>query len=371
MNPMGRRLIFENGRQFSGVGFGTSAQAVAEVVFNTSMAGYQEIVSDPAYCAQMICMTYPLIGNYGLADEDYESRRPFLSGLIVREYNDIPSNYRYTRTLHELFVEHGVPGIAGVDTRAITRMLREEGGMRAIIAGADTSVEEGLERLSAAAAPRDQVRRVSCRKLWYSRTPNFRWNVVMMDYGVKTGIIRRLNAKGCNVTVLPCDTQAEQVRGLRPDGLLLSCGPGDPADVPEAAALVKALQGELSVLGIGLGHQIIALANGARTYKMKCGHRGGNHPVKNLQTGKIEITSQNHSYAVDSRSLDGSGLHLTHTDLLDDTVEGLRSDELRLFSVQYQPESAPDSLDGDAVFDRFIAHMERGRQEKEAQHAKA
>lgn len=367
MNKQGRQLIFENGRVFEGVGFGTAAMSIAEVVTNTAMVGYQEIISDPGCCAQMVCMTYPLIGNYGLADEDYESRRPFLSGLIVREYNDLPSNFRYTRTLSDIMVEHGVPGIAGVDTRAITRMLREEGGMRAILASADMPVQEGLARIQQAAVPRDQVRRVSSHRLWYSRTPNFRYNVVAIDYGIKFGIIRRLNAKGCNVIVLPYTATAAEVRALRPDGVLLSNGPGNPADVPQGVALVKALQGEIPLFGIGLGHQLIALANGAEVRRMKLGHHGGNHPVKNLATGKIEITAQGHGFVVDAASLSGTPLSATHVNLLDQTIEGVANDAQQVYAVQFHPESAPGPQDSGALFDKFTALMEASS--KEVAHA--
>lgn len=369
MKQQRRRLIFENGRLFEGTGFGSAAHTVAEVVFNTSMVGYQEIVSDPSYCRQMINMTYPLIGNYGLTDEDYEGRRPYLSGLIVREYNDLPSNFRYTRTLADLMEEYGVPGIAGVDTRAITRMLRDEGTMRALITDRDILAEEGAQEARSTPWPHDQVRAVSCPKLWYARTPGFRYNVVAIDYGIKFGIIRRLGAKGCNVTILPCNATAEDVLALRPDGLFLSNGPGDPADVPQAQTLIRALQGQLPIFGICMGHLLIALANGARTYKMKFGHRGGNHPVKDLRTGKVEITSQNHSYAVDIPSLAGTALSLTHENLLDGTAEGLANDAQRIFSVQYHPESAPGPQDSDALFDRFLAYMDAARAEREVRHA--
>ena len=368
-NRLGRKLIFENGRSFEGIGFGTAAHSISEVVFNTSMVGYQEIISDPSYCGQMVCMTYPLIGNYGLTDDDYESRKPFLSGLIVREYNDTPSNYRYTRTLSELMVEHGVPGIAGVDTRAITRMIRDEGAMRALMTSVETPDRDALERIAQAAVPHDQVCCVSCRRLWYARTPNFRYNVVAIDYGIKNSIIRRLMSKGCNVTILPCDATADQVRALHPDGVFLSNGPGDPVDVPQGVALVQALQGELPLFGICLGHQIIALANGAKTEKMKFGHHGGNHPIKNLETGKVEITSQNHSYAVNIDSLSGTPLSLTHVNLLDGTAEGVANDSQRVFSVQYHLESAPGPQDSAFMFDKFIGLMEEARQEREVQHA--
>lgn len=357
MNRLNSQLIFENGRQFWGTGFGTIAHSVAEVVYSTSMVGYQELISDPSLCAQMVCMTYPLIGNYGMADDDYESRKPYLSGLIVREYNDIPSNYRYTRTLSDVMIEHGVPGIAGVDTRAITRMIRDEGSMRALITSVDTPKAEGLAKLSQAIVPHDQVRRVSCRKVWYARTANFRYNVVAIDYGIKFSIIRSLNERGCNVTILPCDATAEQVRAFRPDGVLISNGPGDPADVPQALSLIKALQGEVPIFGICLGHLLIALANGAKTYQMKSGHHGGNHPVKDLRTGRIVVTSQGHGYAVDAASLAGTSLTQTHANLLDGTVEGLANEDKKVFSVQFHPEGAGGPQDSIALFDRFIAMM--------------
>lgn len=353
-----RKLIFENGRVFYGTGFGTECDTVCEVVFNTSMVGYQEILSDPSYCGQMVCMTYPLIGNYGLNDEDYETRTPKMGGFIVRENNNDPSNYRYTKTLEEVMAENGIPGIQGVDTRQITRMIRDEGSMRVLLTNAACGDQEGLERLGNTAQLLDQVSRVSCKKPWYSRTPNFRYSVVAVDCGIKHNIIRRLNQKGCNVTVVPYDTPADTLMTLRPDGLLLSNGPGNPADVQPVVDLVKTLQGKLPIFGICLGHQVIALANGAETYKMKFGHRGGNHPVKNIDTGKVEMTSQNHSYAVDAQSLQGTSLELSHVNLLDQTAEGLRNESQHIFSVQYHPESAPGPQDSDYLFDIFIRYMQ-------------
>ncbi len=369
MNSPDRKLIFENGREFYGTGFGAACDTVCEVVFNTSMVGYQEILSDPSYCGQMVCMTYPLIGNYGLNEEDYETRTPRLGGFIVREYNNDPSNFRCTKTLGEVMTENGIPGIEGVDTRQITRMLRDEGSMRALLTDASCDRLEGLNRLRGTAEVHDQVARVSCKKLWYSRTPNFRYSVVAVDCGIKHNIIRRLNQKGCNVTIVPHDTPAETLMALRPDGLFLSNGPGDPEDVQPVVRLVKELQGKLPIFGICLGHQMIALANGAKTYKMKFGHRGGNHPVKNMANGKVELTSQNHSYAVDADSLRGTPLHMSHLNLLDNTAEGLRNDSLRIFSVQYHPESAPGPQDSDYLFDIFLTHMQEHKAQKEGQNA--
>lgn len=358
MKPFTKKIVLENGREFYGYGFGADCEAVHEIVFNTSMVGYQEIISDPSYTGQMVVMTYPLIGNYGTAEEDYESKFPSIGGLIVREYNDIPSNFRYTRTLHEVFEELNIPGISGIDTRALTRIIRDEGSQKVMITDADTPLEEALERIRACELPHDQVSRVSCKKRWFSRTPNHRFDVVAIDCGIKYNIIRCLNERGCNVTVVPFDASVEEILAFRPDGIFLSNGPGDPADVEPVIEKVRQLRGRLPVFGICMGHQMVALAYGARTFKMKFGHRGGNHPVKNLLTGKIEITSQNHSFAVDIDSLQGTGLELTHINLLDNTAEGVECRADRVFSVQYHPESAPGPQDSTGLFDKFIQMME-------------
>lgn len=354
-----RKIVLEDGRAFLGYGFGANVQAVNELVFNTSMVGYQEIISDPSYTDQMVCMTYPLIGNYGVTDEDYETRIPTMGGLIVGEYNDIPSNFRYTKTLSEVLEENGIPAISGVDTRMITRIIRDEGSQKVMITSADTPLETALEQIRNYRIPTDMVARVSCKKRWYSRTPNHKYDVVAIDCGIKHNIIRKLNEKGCNVTVVPYNTPVADILALRPDGLFLSNGPGDPEYVTPVIQTVKALRGKLPIFGICLGHQMIALAYGAHTFKMKFGHRGGNHPVKNLENGKIEITSQNHSYAVDSTSLEGTGLVMTHVNLLDQTAEGVACPGDKVFSVQYHPESAPGPQDSAYLFDRFITMMRK------------
>lgn len=359
MKAFDKKIVLENGQEFYGYGFGADKEAVNEIVFNTSMVGYQEIISDPSYTDQMVCMTYPLIGNYGVTDEDYETRVPTMGGLIVREYNDLPSNFRYTKTLSEVLDEYNIPGISGVDTRMITRIIRDEGSQKVIICNADVPYEEALKKVKEYVIPTDMVSRVSCKKRWYSRTPNHKYDVVAIDCGIKLNIIRKLNEKGCNVTVVPYNITSEEILNMRPDGLFLSNGPGNPEDVQEVISVVRELKGKLPIFGICLGHQMISLALGAKTFKMKFGHRGGNHPVMNLQTGKIEITSQNHSYAVDVNSLDGTPLKLTHKNLLDDTAEGVRSEENKLFSVQYHPESAPGPQDSSYLFDEFIAMMEK------------
>lgn len=251
----------------------------------------------------MVVMTYPLIGNYGITDDDYETGKPSIGGLVVREYNDYPSNFRYTKTLSEYLEENNIPGIYGVDTRKITRSIRDEGSRKVIITDISTTKEEAIEKMKNYQIPKDAVSKVSCKKKWYARTANAKYNVVAVDCGIKLNIVRNLNKRKCNVTVVPYNTTAEEVISLKPDGVFLSNGPGDPEDVKEVISLVKELKGKYPIFGICLGHQMISLAYGAKTYKLKFGHRGGNHPVLNLKTDKIEITSQNHSYAVDEGSL--------------------------------------------------------------------
>ena len=363
MQNFNRKLILENGSVYFGAGFGAAEDVICEAVFNTSMVGYQEIVSDPSYTGQAVVMTYPIIGNYGITDEDFETKTPTIGALIVREYNDNPSNFRYTKTLSELMVECGVPGISGVDTRKLTREIRDVGSMKCLITSVDADTETALEKLRAARLPQDLVQRVSCRKRWYSRTSNHRFNVVAIDCGMKLNIVRSLNARGCNVTVVPYNTTAREIEFMEPDGLFLSNGPGDPQDVPEVAEVVRALRGKLPIFGICLGHQIISLAYGAETYKLKFGHRGGNHPVRNLETGKLEITSQNHSYAVKAESLEGTDLEATHINLLDNTIEGVKCERDMVFSVQYHPESAPGPQDSSYLFDQFIRLLEQHKAE--------
>ena len=350
MKPFTKKIVLENGREFYGYGFGSDREAINEIVFNTSMVGYQEIMSDPSYTDQMVVMTYPLIGNYGMADEDYETRTPTIGGMIVREYNDLPSNFRYTKTLNEVFEEYDIPAIWGVDTRALTRIIRDEGSQKVIVTDAATPTEEALARLRAYEMPHDMVSRVSCRKRWMSRVPNHKYDVVAIDCGIKNNIIRQLNRVGCNVTVVPFDSTLEEIMAFRPDGIVLSNGPGNPEDVQPVIELVRRLRGKLPIFGICMGHQLISIAYGARTFKMKFGHRGGNHPVKCLATGLIEITSQNHSYAVDIASLEGTGLELTHVNMLDGTAEGVECKADGVFSMQYHPESASGPQDSRYLF---------------------
>ena len=352
-----RKIVLEDGSEYVGYGFGSDEDRVCEIVFNTSMAGYQEIISDPSYTYQMVVMTYPIIGNYGITDDDFETKTPTIGGLIVRDYNDMPSNFRYTKTLSEVLEENDIPGIFGVDTRKITRSIRDLGSRKVLITSIDTPKALALEILSRTQPRHDAVQKVSCSKRWYSRTSNHKFNVVAIDCGIKLNIIRSLNARGCNVTVVPYDTTAEEIDFMKPDGVFLSNGPGDPEDVTPVIEAVKKLKGKYPIFGICLGHQLISLAYGAKTYKLKFGHRGGNHPVKNLETGKIEITSQNHSYAVDAKSLESTPLKVTHINLLDNTVEGVSCEKEKIFSVQYHPESAPGPQDSAYLFDKFIGIM--------------
>lgn len=356
-----RKIILQDGTEFYGYGFGASGDCAAEIVFNTSMVGYQEILSDPSYTGQAIVMTYPLIGNYGMCDEDYESLRPTASAMIVREYNNEPSNFRAAMTLEEVMVKNGIIGIAGVDTRKLAKYIRDKGTCKVLITDASTSNLAAFAHLQSLSLPTDQVSRVSVKEPYFSPAEYKKYHVAAIDCGMKLNIVRRLNSWGCDVTVFPWNTTAEEIEAVSPDGVFLSNGPGNPEDVPCVIQMVRELRGKYPMFGICLGHQIIALAYGAKTYKLKFGHRGGNHPVKNLRTGKVEITSQNHSYAVDANSLEKTPLAVTHVNLLDNTVEGLECQEDRVFSVQYHPESAPGPQDSDYLFGQFIKMMEEAK----------
>ena len=357
MKEFDKKIVLEDGEEYLGYGFGANVESINEIVFNTSVVGYQEICSDPSYTYQMVVMTYPLIGNYGITDDDYETNKPTIGGLIVREYNDMPSNFRYTKTLSEYMEENGIPGIQCVDTRKLTRSIRDKGSRKVIITDISTSKEEAIEKMRNYEIPKDAVSKVSCRKRWYSRTANPKYNVVAVDCGIKLNIVRSLNKRGCNVTIVPYNTSFTTIQSLKPDGIFLSNGPGDPENVVEVIDLVKKAKGKYPIFGICLGHQMISLAYGATTYKLKFGHRGGNHPVKNLETGKIEITSQNHSYAVNNESINNTSLKITHINVLDNTIEGVECKEDKVFSVQYHPESAPGPQDSSYLFDKFIEMM--------------
>lgn len=353
-----RMLVLENGKAYYGKGFGADITKVAEIVFNTSMVGYQEIISDPSYFGQMVVMSYPLIGNYGITDDDNESRGLFAAGLIVRENNDLPSNFRFTKTLSQVMAENNVPGISGVDTRELIGIIRDNGLMRAMITDAGRDINKCVEELKNTVLTRKQVKEVTCQKTWYSRTRNPLYTVVAVDCGIKLSTVRELNRHGCNVAVVPFNTTPEQIRFHKPDGILIGGGPGNPEDVPEAVGLIKTLKGEIPILGICLGYQLIGLSYGAKIVKMKTGHRGTNQPVKDLAAGRVEITAQNHTYSVDGESLKGTGLAVTHVNLINGEPEGVIDEAQSVIGVQFYPESAEDK-DGGNIFTVFTETMKR------------
>ncbi len=355
-----RKVVLKDGREFYGKGFGASGSGVFELVFNTSMVGYQEIISDPTNFNQMVLMTYPLIGNYGITDEDFETKGPKIGALVVREYNDSPSNFRYTKTLGEELEENNIPGICELDTRKLTKIVREEGAQPAMITDADTPVEEAIKAIEAFEYDKNQVAKVSCKKRWYSRTANAKYNIVAVDCGVKLSFIRTMNAMGCNVTVVPYDITAEELMGLKADGVFISNGPGNPEDAASVVELVKAIKGKVPVFGIGLGHQIIALAYGAKISRMLFGHRGGNHPVKELATGKLGIISQSQGYVVEADSLEGTGLTMTYQNVLDNTCAGVECKEDQIFSVQFHPDNGLGPQESTYLFNKFLNNIEEG-----------
>jgi len=381
-------LALEDGRCFEGTSFGAPGEAAGEVCFNTSMTGYQEILTDPSYAGQIIAMTYPLVGNYGVNSEDFESKGPFCEGFIVRECSTVASNWRAEGTLDEYLADYGVVGIAGIDTRALTRHIRSAGAMRGVLSSVDLDPASLVEKAKAAPGlvGRDLVDGV-CTKDPYeweagpgsARRSDARLRVVAYDFGIKRNILRLLSQAGCDVQVVPARTGAEEVLALDPDGVFLSNGPGDPEPISYAVEAIRGLLGKKPVFGICLGHQLLGLALGAKTYKLKFGHRGANHPVMDLSTGRVEITSQNHGFAVDFESLgqasdSGGGpevreteafgdVTLSHVNLNDRTAEGLDCRGVPAFSVQYHPESSPGPHDSRYLFARFIEMMEAARRD--------
>lgn len=349
---MQARLLLENGTIFTGKSFGSQTESLGEVVFNTGITGYQEVISDPSYCGQIVTMTYPLVGNYGITRDDFEAIRPYIHGIVVREHELVPSNWRAEYTLDELLKEYDIPGISDIDTRMLTRMIRQHGTMKGILSTSDHCVEELQERLNIGALMTDQVQRVSTQSTFFS--PGSKERVVLVDFGAKSGIVRELVQRDCDVIVVPHSTSAAEIRRLNPDGILLSNGPGDPKNVPEAIKMISELLGEFPMYGVCLGHQLFALACGADTEKMKFGHRGGNYPVKELKTNKCYITSQNHGYTVVKDSVKHTSLEVTHINNNDETIEGLKHKELYAFSSQYHPVASPGPLDSRSLLDDFI-----------------
>ena len=380
-------LVLADGKVFTGNSFGAEGEAVGEVVFNTSMTGYQEVLTDPSYEGQLVAMTYPQIGNVGVNLEDVESRRPFVRGFIVKDYTAQPSNWRASQPLHEYMRANGIVGIHGINTRALVRHLRDHGAQDGVISTTAASIEEAVAKAQASPGliGQDLVKNVTCAEgydwnegMWQlvggykersgsvakrSRKGTFsapRFFVVAYDFGIKYNILRNLAESGCQVRVVPASMPASEVLALKPDGIFLSNGPGDPDAVPYAKENVKQLIGKKPIFGICLGHQILGLALGGKTYKLKFGHHGGNQPVMDLTTRKVEITAQNHGFAIDADSLGGAA-ELTHVNLNDNTVEGLAHRELPIFSVQYHPESSPGPHDANYLFKRFTDLMAQHR----------
>ncbi|ALR29993.1 MULTISPECIES: carbamoyl phosphate synthase small subunit [Chryseobacterium] len=359
---MKKKLILESGEVFHGEGFGAELETAGEVVFNTGMTGYQELISDPSYCGQIVCMTYPLIGNYGINRDDYESIEPAIKGLIVKEVCDFPSNFRTQITLDELFKKKNLSGISGIDTRRLTRILRNHGVVKGKIVNMDADENAVVSELKSTTFPTNQVEQVSTKTAYAN--PGRGLKVVLVDFGSKLGIIRELSQRNCDITVVSQDVTAEEILLMNPDGVMLSNGPGDPEDNQHALEMIRGLLGKVPIFGICLGHQLIGLACGAKTFKLKFGHRGGNHPVLDLEKNKVAITSQNHGYAVDQESLKGTDLMETHIALNDRTNEGLKHKIHPCFSVQYHPEASPGPEDANYLFDDFIQLMEDFKNKK-------
>ncbi len=379
-------LALENGKVFKGYNFGAEGESVGEVVFNTSMSGYQEVLTDPSYHRQIVTMTYPLIGNYGCNPEDFESDKPYVAGFVVKEYCPNPANFRMTETLHDFLARYGIIGIEDIDTRELVRIIREKGAMRGVLSTVDFDEESLIAKAKAAPemAGADLASEVTCKEPYYlvetaesvkaresirdvkeyhadfARVTKEEFDAVdqpviaAMDFGIKYNILRKFVGRGCKVAVFPASTSSEDILALNPDGIFLSNGPGDPDAVTYAIETIKKLVGKKPLFGICLGHQLLGLALGGETYKLKFGHRGGNQPVMDTTTTKVEISSQNHGFALKAGSVETDGSCVTHLNLNDDTIEGIDAEPVNAFSVQYHPESSPGPHDSDYLFDRFL-----------------
>ena len=352
-----RKLVLENGTVFEGVGFGYDGEVVAELVFNTAVVGYQEIISDPSYYGQMVCMTYPIIGTYGMTDEDYESKNIVMSGLIVKEYNDTPSNFRYTRTLSEVMIDNKVVGISKLDTRELTKLLRDNGSCKAMICNIDKPLDECLELINSFNLEENYVSKVSAKKVWYSRTANPKYNVVTIDCGVRLNLVKKLNQAGCNVIVVPYNTKVEEILKYKPNGLFISNGPGNPQKAIDVINTIKELKGRLPILGVEFGMCAISLAYDAKVYKNKVGHHGVNNPIKNVNTGKIDIASQNNSYYVCSKSLENTPLKITHVSVINNEVEGFMDEDTKVIGINFNPETGSGMSEDEYIINQFINLM--------------
>ncbi|MBP1968172.1 carbamoyl-phosphate synthase small subunit [Virgibacillus natechei] len=362
-----RQLILENGTVFIGESFGSEQMTTGEVVFHTGMTGYQEVISDPSNCGHIVMMTYPQVGNYGINRDDFETVTPFIQGLIVKEVCDYPSNFRSEESLDRYLKENGIPGISGIDTRKLTKIIRKHGTMKATIQTVDESAPVILEELKSIPLQTNHVQQTSTTKPYV--VPGRGMRIALVDFGMKHGILRELTKRDCHITVVPYNYSVEKILRLNPDGIMLTNGPGDPKNVQEAIEMIRNVLGKIPVFGICLGHQLLALACEADTEKMKFGHRGSNHPVKDLQTAKTYMTSQNHSYVVREDSLANTDLQVTQLALNDNTVEGIKHVIYPAFSVQYYPESSPGPEDSDHLFDDFIQMIKHNQLKKEGSYA--
>ncbi|WEV45675.1 carbamoyl phosphate synthase small subunit [Streptococcaceae bacterium ESL0687] len=357
---MKRLLILEDGTIFEGEAFGADLDVTGELVFNTGMTGYQESITDQSYNGQIITFTYPLVGNYGINRDDYESISPTCKGVVVRENARLASNFRNQMSLDEFLKRKNIPGISGIDTRALTRIIRKHGTLKATLANVGDEISHLQDQLKATVLPTNQVAQVSTKTPYPA--PGTGRNVVVVDFGLKHSILRELSKRNCNLTVVPHTTTAEEIIEMNPDGVMLTNGPGDPIDVPEALEMIRGIQGIYPIFGICLGHQLFAMANGAKTYKMKFGHRGFNHAVREVATGRVDFTSQNHGYAVDSENLP-SDLMVTHIEINDQSVEGVRHKYHPAFSVQFHPDAAPGPHDASYLFDDFMEMIDNFKNE--------
>ena len=356
-----RKIVLANGVELKGKGFGSMKEALCEVVFNTAVVGYQEILSNPGYTEKMIVMTYPLIGNYGMIDEDYDSKLMGPKALVVREFNDKPSNFRYTKTLNEVMEENDVVGLTHLDTRKLTRILRDEGNMVALICDAEVTHEEAMAKIAAYTAPENLMAKVSCKKKWYSRCANPKYSVIVIDCGVTYGLVRELNHNGCNVTVVPYNMSAETILSMNPDGIVVAGGPGNLQDAEETLETLRKLQGKKPLFGISTGYHLLGLVNNMNLVKMKTGRHGGNHPVKVLETGKVEIVSLNHDWLLDKESLEKHA-KLTHVNILDDSAAGFMIEKDHVMATLYHPHAAANPNDTAVLMKQFVEMMKGGNQ---------
>lgn len=352
---MERKIVFENGREFIGEAFGSTNNVVSEVVFNTGMVGYQEILSDPAYKDLSIVMTYPLIGNYGIIEEDFDSKIISVNALITKEYNDKPSNFRYANTLSETLEDYNVAGITHVDTRAITRMLTQSGSMIACICDLDISKEQALSMIKKHKENKNILKDVSCKKKWYSRCSNPKYNVVAIDTGITSHNLSDLKRNRINVTIVPFDTNTKDIESLNPDGIYIPNSPGNPNNNSELIKTIKKLSGKIPIFGVGNGCNIIALANGLKVEKIKPGHHGSNHSIKILETGKLIVVAQNHQYTI--CDFKNKGIDITHQNVLDKTIEGIDIPKKMCFGVEYYTNSTVNEEDSKDLFEKFIKYM--------------